>query len=153
MARVKAQPSAARKSELRSGALVVSIELDPEGRLCGVTLPEAVPAGLDEAALSGMLSQLETYSLKLGNAPFHRAVWEEMLKIPWGEARTYGELATAAGSAGASRAVGQACAKNPLPLIVPCHRVLSETGAGGFAYGAEWKGKLLELETEPRPRG
>jgi O-6-methylguanine DNA methyltransferase len=157
MARVKAAPSATKAPalshrELRSGPLTVSIEVDAEGNLCGVTLPKAMPAGLDEAALSAMLAQLEKFSLKLGDTPFYRAVWEEMLKIPWGQAMTYGELAAAAGSPRSNRAVGQACAKNPLPLIVPCHRVLADTGLGGFAYGPEWKSKLLELETEPRPR-
>ena len=63
-----------------------------------------------------------------------------------GETTTYGELATAAGSPGGARAVGQACNKNPLALLIPCHRVVAANGPGGFAGDLEMKLKLLEIE-------
>ena len=81
--------------------------------------------------------------------PFHRKVWQRLRKIPWGSALTYAEMATAVGSPRAFRAVGQACAANPLPIIVPCHRILAQSGLGGFSGGLDWKRKLLELESEP----
>jgi methylated-DNA-[protein]-cysteine S-methyltransferase len=78
---------------------------------------------------------------------FERAVWREMSKIPYGETRTYGEVAATLGDPGAARAVGTACNRNPIPVIVPCHRIV---GAGGklvgFAGGLPIKRHLLELE-------
>jgi methylated-DNA-[protein]-cysteine S-methyltransferase len=82
-----------------------------------------------------------------GGSGFERAVWAEIAKIPYGEMLTYGAIATALGDPGAARAVGTACNHNPVPVIVPCHRVV---GAGGkmvgFGGGLERKRKLLELE-------
>ncbi|MFI1992438.1 methylated-DNA--[protein]-cysteine S-methyltransferase [Actinoplanes sp. NPDC020271] len=82
-----------------------------------------------------------------GGSEFERAVWGEIAKIPYGEMLTYGAIATALGDPGAARAVGTACNHNPVPVIVPCHRVV---GAGGkmvgFGGGLERKRKLLELE-------
>lgn len=71
-------------------------------------------------------------------------VMKEMSQIPYGETRSYGEIAENIESAAV--AVGQACGKNPVPLIVPCHRVVGENSIGGYAYGEEVKQKLLELE-------
>ena len=82
-----------------------------------------------------------------GGSEFERAVWAEIAKIPYGEMITYGAIATALGDPGAARAVGTACNHNPIPVIVPCHRVV---GAGGkmvgFGGGLDRKRKLLELE-------
>ena len=66
--------------------------------------------------------------------------------IPAGQTLTYGEVAAACGSPGASRAVGNAMARNPMPLVVPCHRVLSAAGMGGFGGGLEMKAELLAGE-------
>ncbi|MCX5876804.1 MAG: MGMT family protein [Deltaproteobacteria bacterium] len=77
---------------------------------------------------------------------FQRHVWDCIAKIPYGETKTYGELAQALGKPGAARAVGQACNANPLALIVPCHRVTGSCGLGGFAGGTEAKKYLLDLE-------
>ncbi|MFF0152495.1 methylated-DNA--[protein]-cysteine S-methyltransferase [Micromonospora sp. NPDC005203] len=78
---------------------------------------------------------------------FERAVWREMTRIPYGETLTYGEVARRVGDPGAARAVGVACNRNPVPVIVPCHRIV---GAGGklvgFGGGLPRKVKLLELE-------
>jgi O-6-methylguanine DNA methyltransferase len=141
-----------RKERITHGVLSVTIELDAHGNLHTVKLPARVPNGMDAASLAGVLQQLAVFPiLENTSAPFLQKVWEHMSRIPWGKARTYRELAVTAGSPKASRAVGQACARNPRPLIIPCHRVLAEDGLGGFAYGLEWKAKLLELESEPQP--
>ncbi len=136
---------------IASGALKVTAKLDDAGKLVAVQLPAKPPGGLDTAALAGVLAALEKYELSEEGPPFLRKARKRMKTIGWGQAMTYGELAAALGNPRASRAVGQACAKNKLLLIVPCHRVVAGTGLGGFAYGPEWKAKLLELETEPRP--
>lgn len=93
-------------------------------------------------------------------SPFFRKVYERTHAIPSGEVRTYGELAREAGSPGASRAVGQAMARNPFPLVVPCHRVLGGKQAlVGFSApgGVDTKTRLLKLEgaaaaEEPHPQ-
>jgi methylated-DNA-[protein]-cysteine S-methyltransferase len=82
--------------------------------------------------------------------PFGRRIQQACRRIPRGETRSYGELAAAAGSAGAARAVGQAMARNRYPLVVPCHRVLASGGGiGGFSspQGLEMKRRLLALES------
>ena len=79
--------------------------------------------------------------------PFQQKVWKAARLIPHGETRTYGELAVSVKSPGASRAVGIALGKNPIPIVVPCHRIVpSAGGIGGFAWGREKKEWLLELE-------
>jgi methylated-DNA-[protein]-cysteine S-methyltransferase len=80
---------------------------------------------------------------------FERAVWTELRRIPYGQMHTYGQVAAAVGDAGAARAVGTACNHNPLPLIVPCHRVV---GAGGklVGFGAGLPRKRWLLEHEAR---
>ena len=79
--------------------------------------------------------------------PFQKAVWAEMNKIPYGEVRTYGQLAAALGKPKAARAVGGACHSNPIAILQPCHRVVGSTGKlTGYAYGVEMKQYLLELE-------
>lgn len=94
--------------------------------------------------------ELTEFSVPLsitGGSDFERAVWAELLTIPYGEMRTYGEVAKAVGDSGAARAVGVACNRNPIAVIVPCHRVV---GAGGklvgFGGGLPLKVALLELE-------
>ena len=77
---------------------------------------------------------------------FQRGVWDRIAEIPYGETKTYGELARAMGNPDVARAVGQACNANPLALIVPCHRVVGSSGLGGFAGGCAVKKHLLQLE-------
>lgn len=78
---------------------------------------------------------------------FQRSVWEALRKIPYGETRSYKELAQAVGRSQGYRAVGQAVGSNPIPLIVPCHRVINADGSlGGFGGGLALKRQLLELE-------
>ncbi len=81
--------------------------------------------------------------------PFQKAVWAEMNKIPYGETRTYGQLAAALGRPKACRAVGGACHCNPIAILQPCHRVVGRSGKlTGYAYGVEMKQYLLELEQQ-----
>lgn len=78
---------------------------------------------------------------------FQQAVWRAIREIPYGQTRTYGTLAALLGKPGAARAVGAACAANPTPILVPCHRVVGENGRlTGFAGGLSVKEKLLHLE-------
>ena len=83
---------------------------------------------------------------------FARAVWTELGRIPYGETRTYGQLASILKNPKASRAVGAANGANPIPLIIPCHRVVASGGKlGGYAGGLQLKRHLLALErTKPQ---
>ncbi|MBU2663565.1 methylated-DNA--[protein]-cysteine S-methyltransferase [Actinoplanes bogorensis] len=100
-----------------------------------------------ESYFAGELTDFSVPFEMRGGSEFERAVWGEIAKIPYGEMITYGAIATALGDPGAARAVGTACNHNPIPVIVPCHRVV---GAGGkmvgFGGGLDRKRKLLELE-------
>jgi len=79
--------------------------------------------------------------------PFQRAVWRATSRIPYGEVRTYGWVAEKVRRPKAARAVGAALGRNPIPIVVPCHRVVGANGAlTGFAYGLRWKAGLLALE-------
>ena len=78
---------------------------------------------------------------------FQKTVWRHLTRIPFGKTKTYGDLARTLGSPGGSRAVGAACGKNPLAIVVPCHRVVGANGAlTGFGGGLETKAELLALE-------
>jgi len=81
---------------------------------------------------------------------FQQAVWQELLRIPYGETRSYSELAAAVGRPGAARAVGRAVATNPISIVIPCHRVVGSDGSlTGYAGGLEFKKGLLALEGAP----
>lgn len=90
--------------------------------------------------------------VRLEGPPFFRRVWEELRGIPYGETCTYQELAARLGRARAARAVGQALAKNPVPILIPCHRVVGKDGLGGFGPGLVWKKRLLALEAAHRTK-
>lgn len=78
---------------------------------------------------------------------FQQKVWQELLKIPSGETRTYSDIAKAIGQPKAARAVGSACAANTLPVKVPCHRVVPKSGGiGNYRWGVEKKRALLQTE-------
>ncbi len=117
--------------------------------------PEACVVETTEG-LRDVIEQLRAYDagalqvfdldLDLRGTSFQLRVWEELQRIPFGEVRTYGDLALSLGQRGASRAVGGANGRNPIPLIVPCHRVVASDGLGGFTGGLEWKERLLVHE-------
>lgn len=110
-------------------------------------------------ALSGLLQEyfagravnfdLDTLPLWTEDiSPFSLRVYRALAAVPRGQTVTYADLAAAAGSPGAARAVGNAMAANPWPVIVPCHRVIRSDGSlGGFSSGTLWKRRLLELES------
>jgi len=78
---------------------------------------------------------------------FQKDVWQSLCQIPFGETKSYSGIARNVGKPEAARAVGQACGKNPIPLIIPCHRVISQNGRlGGFSSGLGIKKALLKLE-------
>lgn len=77
---------------------------------------------------------------------FQRKVYQAALKIPSGSVATYGQVASACGRPGGARAVGQALSKNPIPIIIPCHRVIARNGIGGFSGGMNLKKALLHHE-------
>jgi O-6-methylguanine DNA methyltransferase len=85
--------------------------------------------------------------LDLTGTAFQKSVWKQMRKIPLGKTKSYGEIASAIGNPKAVRAVGGACGANPVPVLVPCHRVLAANKKlGGFSGGLDWKRRLLERE-------
>ncbi len=77
---------------------------------------------------------------------FQRRVWRALQEIPYGETRTYAQIAAAIGSPRACRAVGGANGRNPLPIVVPCHRVVAASGLGGYSGGLDKKILLLQIE-------
>ncbi|MFF7102083.1 methylated-DNA--[protein]-cysteine S-methyltransferase [Streptomyces nigra] len=100
-----------------------------------------------EAYFAGELRQF-TIPLHLKGTPFQLTVWNHLRTIPYGETRTYGQLAEALGNRGASRAVGLANGKNPIGIIVPCHRVVGATGSlTGYGGGLPRKQRLLAFES------
>jgi methylated-DNA-[protein]-cysteine S-methyltransferase len=129
--------------------------------LIGIWLPNAtghhsgrvedVPPVLKET-----ITQLEEYfagertefdvRMELDGTPFQREVWAELSRIPYGETISYGELARRVGRPKGPRAVGQANGRNPIPIIVPCHRVLASNGIGGYGGGLACKRALLAVE-------
>ncbi len=100
-----------------------------------------------QSALAGESpDELPPLDVRIGTE-FQQRVWEELLRIPAGHSRSYGELARTLRKPGAARAVGSACGANPIPLLIPCHRVLAADGRlGGFSGGLEWKRRLLAVE-------
>ncbi len=84
--------------------------------------------------------------LKLLGTDFQKQVWQALLAIPWGEARTYRDIAIALGNCRLARAVGQANGRNPVSIVVPCHRVVAKDGLGGYTGGLGLKQRLLQIE-------
>jgi methylated-DNA-[protein]-cysteine S-methyltransferase len=96
---------------------------------------------------AGVPTDFSTLALDPRGTPFQRRVWQELQKIPRGQAISYKELAARVGNPQASRAVGQANGRNPIPLIIPCHRVINANGSlGGYSSGLERKRWLLRHE-------
>lgn len=89
--------------------------------------------------------------LDMRGTPFQKQVWEQLLAIPFGETRTYGQLANNLGNPNATRAVGAANGRNPVAIIAPCHRVIGFSGKlTGFAGGLDAKAHLLDIEGNDR---
>jgi methylated-DNA-[protein]-cysteine S-methyltransferase len=136
-----------------------------DGVLCGLYMtdqrhrpPEETFGEHDDTPFAEAEDQLEAYfagdlkeftlELRLSGTPFQRTVWQQLRRIPYGETRSYGELAEALGKPGASRAVGLANGKNPIGIIVPCHRVVGANGSlTGYGGGLDRKQRLLDFES------
>ena len=115
----------------------------------------------DDRAFPDVVEQLGAYfdgtleefdvDLALRGSDFHVRVWKGLLDIPYGDTWSYGELAQHVGSPGAARAVGAANGRNPIAIIVPCHRVIGASGAlTGYGGGLDRKRTLLSLEADAR---
>ncbi|MSQ12459.1 MAG: methylated-DNA--[protein]-cysteine S-methyltransferase [Dehalococcoidia bacterium] len=141
------------------GLLRLSLPIPSGGQALSAVGAAGIPArrrGADQ--LAPLARQVRTFlsgkpvtftvPLDLGESPpFFRAVWQACATIPRGETRTYGWLAAKAGNPRAVRAAGQAMARNPIPLIIPCHRVIGRNGKlTGFGGGIPMKAALLAME-------
>ena len=138
----------------------VSITEDGHGMITGVYLPCSNLPSMDQCetpALKEAAKQINEYlagkrtefdlDLYYDGSDFRSRVMEELNRIPYGEVRTYKQVAEAIGYPNSMRAVGTACRDNPLPILVPCHRVIPSTGGyGNYNGGVSMKKKLLNLE-------
>jgi len=142
-----------------------------DGELTRIGLPEGrsavrpAPAWQrDDGAWQEARHQLSAYfagqltafdlALRPAGTPFQQEVWHALRAIPYGETRSYGQLAAALGRPAAVRAVGRANGSNPLPIVIPCHRVIGGNGAlTGYGGGLAAKRWLLELERQVSGRG
>jgi methylated-DNA-[protein]-cysteine S-methyltransferase len=136
------------------------IVLESDGDvLIGLRLPNDAGLGRrdeETPVLKEAATQVEEYfagertefdlRMELDGTPFQREVWAELSRIPYGETISYGELARRVGRPKGPRAVGQANGRNPIAIIVPCHRVLASNGIGGYGGGLTVKRALLALE-------
>lgn len=122
-----------------------------------INFPEAASAPENHLLLNQVKQQLNAYfdgsrrrfdlPLAVEGTAFQQAVWKCMLEIPFGETRTYGEIAAALDNPNKARAVGGAANKNPLPIVIPCHRLIGSSGSlTGFAGGLKVKRFILALE-------
>ncbi len=154
-------------TETKLGWVPIGIE---DGAICAAALPASrnqaratlAGWGVDEAAskaeaaplidlvqraAAGEAVKTDGMVRLVTGTPFQRAVYEELLKIPKGHTVSYAEVARRVGRPGAARAVGQAVGANPIPLLIPCHRVLASDGSlGGFGGGLPLKTTLLKQE-------
>jgi methylated-DNA-[protein]-cysteine S-methyltransferase len=101
--------------------------------------------------LTGARSRF-TFHVSPTGTPFEQRCWEALRRIPYGETRTYGQIARTVGTPNGARAVGSANHKNPIPIVIPCHRVVASGGGlGGYGGGLDLKRRLLALEQAHRP--
>jgi len=136
----------------------------PDGRLDRVGLAGGELTPGDAPVLDATAAQLDEYfagtrttfdlPLDLHGTPFQLAAWQALAGIPYGETRTYGEQADRIGRPSAVRAIGAANGRNPVSIVLPCHRVIGSNGSlVGFGGGLEVKAALLELERETLASG
>ncbi|MET9101578.1 methylated-DNA--[protein]-cysteine S-methyltransferase [Streptomyces antibioticus] len=143
----------------------LTLVADDDGVLCGLYMtdqrhrpPEETFGPRDDTLFTETEEQLAAYfaadlkeftvPLRLHGTPFQQRVWAELRRIPYGETRTYGALAATLGTPGAARAVGLANGRNPIGIIVPCHRVVGADGnLTGYGGGLPRKRRLLTHET------
>lgn len=132
-----------------SGGAIVRLLLPGQPLPPSTTSPSALLEEGRAQLLEYLTQKRKKFDLPLcpQGTPFQRRVWTELSAIPWGETRTYGQLAQAIGAPKAARAVGQANHCNPIPILIPCHRVIGADGTlTGYAGGLALKRMLLQLE-------
>lgn len=118
----------------------------PEAKCVDAVPPNKVAIEQILQYLEGARTEFDV-ELDLRGTPFQRAVWDALCEIPYGETRSYADIAHAVGRPGGQRAVGMANNANPVALIVPCHRVIAADGSlGGYGGGTAVKAKLLAME-------
>lgn len=153
------QPKESITVETPLGVLLITSQ---DGFVCSVALTkdgscETETENVDSEVLHGAARELKeyfsgkraafTFPMRAHGTPFQQKVWQALREIPYGQTRSYGEIAGEIGQPKASRAVGMACNRNPIMIAVPCHRVVGANGAlVGYAYGTDTKQKLLALE-------
>lgn len=120
---------------------------DPPGEPFSIVNRADDPVSTFVAAVFSGKSTPPPALAKLSGTEFQQQVWQAIAEIPFGQTKTYGELAQAIGRPRAVRAVGSACGRNPVPLFIPCHRVMGANAQiGGFSCGLPWKRLLLDAE-------
>ena len=126
-------------------------------KIVPVSEPDHCPSLLSDLAAAQILEYLQgsrtgfDFPISPAGTPFQISVWNALTQIPYGEVRTYGQIAAAIRNPGAARAVGMACNRNPLWIVIPCHRVIgSSKNLTGYAGGLPMKQTLLELEQQNR---
>lgn len=135
------------------GDSVTCIRLNRSGVRSPTTpFERRVARELDEYVRGGRMEF--TFAIVPHGTAFDHAVWREVATIPYGSTATYGEIARRIGRPGAARAVGHANGRNPIPLVIPCHRVVAAGGKlGGYGGGLPLKRQLLALEQRGSPVG
>lgn len=129
---------------------VTSIDFTKDDRTQGVITGELAKLGEELRRYAAGEPVMFEAVLEPQGTDFQRSVWAAMLKIPYGETWTYGQLAAAIENPKAVRAVGQACHVNPCAPVVPCHRVVAANGLGGYYGGLDMKRELLDFEKKGR---
>jgi methylated-DNA-[protein]-cysteine S-methyltransferase len=138
---------------------MVSISDDGEGSIDGVYLPNSnLPFRecRESPVMRSAAHQIDEFlsgrritfdiPLRIEGTDFQKSVWNELTRIPYGKTASYMEIAKRIGRPNSYRAVGNACNANPLPLVIPCHRVIASNGIGGFGGGLALKKKLMGIE-------
>jgi len=107
-----------------------------------------VNSSIVEELIRFFRGEVQTFTFQIDPAGtlFQKKVWAILREIPFGKTKTYGEIATIIGKPKAARAIGSACRANPILLAIPCHRVVSSIGIGGFSVGVDLKKQLLQFE-------
>ena len=157
-----------RRTVIDSPIGPLTLTADSNGALTGLSMagwrahssgprPDSDPTGFEQVIeqLNAYFErQLECFDVAVAPAgnTFNQSVWQLLREIPFGETRSYGDLAEALGDKSLARAVGTACGANPVGVIIPCHRVIGADGSlTGFGGGLENKEYLLHLENPNRP--
>ncbi len=152
------------RSTIETPVGVLQLAVDGGGRLVEILLPNRKPAAASVAAsyaaslgMCAACDQLREYflgkrrvfdlALEPAGSPFEQKVWAALLAVPYGATTSYGAIATALGLVNGARAVGRANGANPIPIVIPCHRVIGSDGnLTGYGGGLPLKRALLELE-------